>query len=69
MNPLFNLLNQGGNPPILQQLMQFQQTYKGDARQQVQKMLSSGQITQAQYDEAVKKAQMLQSLLSPGVRR
>ena len=69
MNPLFNLLNQGGYPPILQQFMQFQQNFKGDPKQQVQQMLSSGQITQAQYDEAVKKAQMLQSLLSPGGRR
>lgn len=69
MNPLFNLLNQGGYPPMLQQFMQFQQSFKGDARQQVQHMLSSGQISQAQYDEAVRKAQMLQNMLSPGGRR
>lgn len=68
MIPLFDMLNQNNNPPMLQQFLKFRQNYTGDARAQVQQMLNSGQITQAQYDEAVKKAQQLQSLLSPGGR-
>ena len=69
MNPLFDLFNSTAYPPVLQQFMQFKQSYKGDAKAQVQQMLNSGQISQAQYDEAVRKAQQIQSLLSPGVRR
>lgn len=69
MNPLFNMFNNKGYPPMLQQFLQFQQSFKGDARSQVQQMLNSGQISQEQYDEAVRKAQQLQSMLSSGVRR
>ena len=69
MNPLFNMFNNNGYPPMLQQFLQFQQSFKGDARTQVQQMLNSGQISQEQYDEAVRKAQQLQSLLSASVRR
>ena len=69
MNPLFNMFNNNGYPPMLQKFFQFQQNYQGDAKAQVQQMLNSGQITQAQYDEAVRKAQQIQSLLSSSVRR
>ena len=69
-NPLFNAL--GGNSvggslgnmtQMVQQFRQFQQSFRGDARQQVQQMLNSGQITQAQYDTAVKLANQLQQML------
>ena len=69
MNPLFNILNNQSYPPVLQQFMEFQRSFQGDPKAKVQQMLSSGQISQAQYDEAVRKAQQLQSMLSPGVRR
>lgn len=69
MNPLFNMLNNNSYPPMLQQFLQFRQSFSGDAKAQVEQMLQSGQITQAQYDEAVKKAQQLQRMLSLGVRR
>lgn len=69
MNPLFDLLNSQSYPPVLQQFMEFQKNFQGDPRARVQQMLSSGQISQAQFDEAVRKAQQLQSMLTPGVRR
>lgn len=62
-NPLFDILGGSNLPPIVQQFMQFKQSFKGDPRQQVQQMLNSGKITQDQYNAAVKKAQDLQKIL------
>lgn len=60
-NPLFNML--GNNNQLIQQFNQFRSTYKGDARQQVQNMLNSGQITQQQYNNAVNMANQLKNIL------
>lgn len=63
-NPLFQML--GGNQmqsPILQQFRQFQNSFKGDARAQVQQMLNSGRVSQAQYDQAVRMANELQKMM------
>ena len=57
------------NMNILQQFMQFKQNYTGDARQQIQQMLNSGQVSQTQYNNAVQQAQQLMGMLSPGGRR
>ena len=53
MNPLFNMFGpQQNNMPfpmnMIQQFTQFCQTFKGDPRQEVQNMLTSGQMTQEQ---------------------
>lgn len=66
MNPLFNLL--GGNN-MFQRFQQFRQSFKGDPRQQIQQMLNSGQITQAQYDNAVKMANQFIKTFSSGGQR
>ena len=57
------------NPILVQQFMQFQQNFKGDARSQVQQLLNSGKVSQADYDNAVKMAQQLQQMLPPSVHR
>lgn len=62
MNNLFNYMQQM-QPNIVQQFMQFKQNYKGNPQQQIQQMLNSGRISQAQYNAAVQKAQMLQRLI------
>lgn len=62
-NPLFDMLGGSALPPIVQQFMQFKQSFKGDPKQQVQQMLNSGKISQDQYNAAVKKAQDLQKIL------
>lgn len=61
MNPLFQALNQNNN--ILQKLQQFQQMFKGNPQEQVQRILSSGRINQAQYNQAVQMANQLQKML------
>lgn len=62
-NPLFNLM--GGNQmqnPMLQQLMQFRNSFKGDPRAQVQQLLNSGKVSQQQYDQAVQMANQIQKM-------
>ena len=63
-NPLFNLM--GGNQmqnPMLQQLMQFKNSFKGDPRTQVQQLLNSGRVSQSQYDQAVQMANQIQKMM------
>lgn len=63
-NPIFQQMNPMNNiQQVLQHFKQFQQSFHGDARQQVQQLLNSGKVTQAQYDNAVKLAQQLQQLI------
>lgn len=66
MNPLFDQM-QGGNNPAMTQFMQrfqqFRQSMSGDPRQQVQNLLNSGKVSQAQYDRAVQMANQIQRLM------
>lgn len=63
-NYLFNQLgNKNQYSNLIQQFNQFRNGFKGDARTQVQQMLNSGKITQAQYNEAVEKANALARML------
>ena len=63
-NPLFQMMNpQAGNANILQRFQQFKQMFQGDPRQQVQQLLNSGRVSQAQYNQAVQMAQQMQKML------
>lgn len=62
-NPLYNFMNKNAQPNIVQQFNQFRQSFQGDPQQQIQQLLNSGRITQAQYDQAVRKANMLKNML------
>ena len=63
-NPLFGMMqNQMQGNGIIQRFQQFQQMFRGDPRQKVQEMLNSGRVTQAQYNQAVKMAQQLQTMM------
>lgn len=48
---------------MIQQFMRFKNSFQGNPQERIQQMLNSGQITQAQYDEAVKRAQQFQQML------
>ena len=61
MNPLFNMMQMPNG--IMQRFQQFQQMFKGDPRQQVQQMLNSGKVSQAQYNQAVQMAQQFQRMM------
>ena len=62
-NPLFQMMNQNPMNNLLQRFQQFQQTFRGDPKQQVQQLLNSGKVSQEQYDQAVQMAQQLQRML------
>lgn len=67
-NPLFQQMGgmmQAMNPMamVMQRFNQFKQTFRGDPRQQVQQLLNSGRITQAQYDAAVQQANQLMQMM------
>lgn len=66
MNPLYNQM-QGGNNGMnqfMQNFQRFRQSMSGDPRQQVQNLLNSGKVSQAQYDRAVQMANQIQRMLS-----
>lgn len=66
-NPLFGMLNgQMQMNPMLQKFNQFRQMFKGDPQQQVQQMLNSGKISQAQYNQAVQMANQVAQMM--GIR-
>ena len=60
-NSLFGMMGQQNN--IMQRFQQFQQMFRGDPRQQIQQMLNSGKVSQAQYNQAVQMAQQLQRMI------
>ena len=63
MNPLYNTMSNQPMNGLLQRFQQFQQTFKGDPKQQVQQLLNSGRVTQDQYNRAVQMAQQLQRMM------
>lgn len=48
---------------VIQRFQQFQRTFTGNPQQQVQQLLSSGKITQQQYQQAYQMAQQLQRMM------
>jgi len=66
-NPLFGMFgNQTPMNGMMQRFQQFQQMFRGDPKQQVQQMLNSGKVSQAQYNQAVQMANQLQRMM--GIR-
>ena len=63
MNPLFNMFGNNPMSQMLQKFQQFQQTFQGDPKQQIQQMLNSGKINQDQYNKAFQMAQQFQKML------
>jgi hypothetical protein len=66
-SPLFDAMG-GGMPqnPMMQRIQEFRrfkESFRGDARQEVQNMLNSGRITQEQYNRVVQQAQQMSAML------
>ena len=62
-NPLFQQMGGGLPGGIIQRFQQFRQQFSGDPREQVQQLLNSGKVSQAQYNQAVQMANQLQQML------
>lgn len=65
MNNLFSLMNNpfGNVQNMLAQFNKFKQTFQGDPQQTINQMLQSGQINQAQIDQAKQMAEQFQRML------
>lgn len=65
MNPLYQqMMPQMPQNNVIQRFMQFKQQFKGNPQEQVQQLLNSGRISQAQYDQAVQMANSLRNMLN-----
>ena len=69
-SPVFNILgnSQGANSGnaisnFMRQFEKFRSSFSGDPRQQVQQLLNSGKVSQADYDRAVKLANQFQQMI------
>lgn len=55
---------QGNNMmQTIQRLQQFRNGFHGNAQEQVQQLLKSGKVSQAQYNQAVRMANALQNFM------
>ena len=66
MNSIFSALNKNNNNSgnMLQQFQQFRQRMQGvNPQEEVQKLLQSGRISQAQLDKAQQMAQQFKGLI------
>lgn len=61
MNNLYQSMFPQNN--IMQQVQQLKNSFRGDPNQQIQQMLNSGRVSQAQYNAAVQKAQQIMRML------
>ncbi|MBO6270015.1 MAG: hypothetical protein J6N19_12865 [Clostridium sp.] len=61
MNPLYQ---QTGQNNVMQRFLQFKQQFRGNPQEQVQQLLNSGRISQAQYDQAVQMANQLRNMMN-----
>ncbi len=61
MNPLYQQMKPDNG--MLQRFLQFKNTFRGNPQEQVQQVLNSGRVSQAQYDNAVRMANQLKQMM------
>lgn len=67
-NPFYQAMGENVNPlgnfgQLMQKFQQFKQTFQGDPKAEVEKMLQSGALTQEQLNQAQAMARQFQNLL------
>lgn len=64
-NPLFNQFNNQNNGifDIVNQIQDFQRTFKGNPKQEVERLLSTGQMSQQQFNQFAQIANQLKPFL------
>lgn len=69
-NPLFNQMGGGQLPGQMGQMLnafkQFKSNFRGDAQQEVRRLLNTGQMTQAQYNQLAQAAQQIARMMQGG---
>ena len=67
MNPLYNQYKSGNQPnfqQLAQRVEQLKRTFTGNPRDEVQKMLNSGRLTQAQFNQYAQMATQIARTLN-----
>ena len=63
-NPLYQQMQPQNNlQQMMQRFQQFKRTFSGNPQQQVQQLLNTGRVSQAQYNQAFQMAQQLQRMM------
>lgn len=62
MNPLYQQMMPQNN--VMQRFLQFKQQFQGNPQEQVQQLLNSGKISQAQYNQAVQMANQFRQMMN-----
>lgn len=66
-NPFFSAMvggkSAGGFPQLVRQFQQFRQTFKGDPKTEVEKLVQSGKLSQQQLNQFQEMAKQFQSLM------
>lgn len=62
-NQLGTSVPTNGFQNMMQRFQQFQRMFTGNAEQQVKQLLSSGKVTQTQYNQAVQMAKQFQQMM------
>lgn len=66
-NPLYTAFGDGFQDPqisaFMNQVNELQKTFKGDPRAEVEKMLRSGQLTQAQFNQYAQTANRIMAMM------
>ena len=66
-SPLYQMYGQQSQQQpknIISEFMNFRNNFQGDPKAQVMNMLSSGQVSQAEYNQAVQQANQLYSMMN-----
>ena len=65
MNPIFGMINSGTNNSMIQQFSNFMNVMKGrNPQEEVNALLQSGRISQAQLNQAQQMAQQMSGMFS-----
>ena len=69
-SPLYQMYGQQTQQPVQQpqniisEFMNFRNNFQGDPKAQVMNMLTSGRVSQAEYNQAVQQANQLYSMMN-----
>ncbi len=58
-NPLFNQFGNNGIMQFINEVQSFQKTFKGNPQEEVQKLLDSGKLSQAQFNQLAQMANQI----------
>lgn len=65
-NPIYDMMNVNNNSGIMsfvKEVQDFQKTFNGDAKAEVQSLMNSGQLSQAEFDQYAKIANQVMAFM------